>query len=424
MAFCSCTIARRKGLIAFSFLPLAHIYERCSSAFALYNGARIGFPQGPSPLTLLDDLKALKPHIVNFVPRVYSKLEVALKQQTVDNKNSPLLAKVFQKVIATKIELQLEKDGAEGKHFIFDNLTQVLKNKIGLNNCFIATSGSAPISSDTVRFLKGALNVGFSQGYGLTESFAGVCNSPTWDSNPGSCGAISPTTEMKLRDIPEMNYSSTDEGGPRGELLLRGPQMFKEYYKNPEETKKAYDGEGWFYTGDIARIDGKSGRLFIIDRVKNFFKLAQGEYITPEKIENNYLAQCSTLSQIYIHGDSLKTYLVAIVGLDPDSSKAWLTTKGGVSPEAVSTNEALVKKFNEKEIKTKYLTHLNNQVGGLVGGFEKVHNIYLDIEPITIEKDLLTPTLKIKRPLAKKYFQEQLDDLYKVGSLIKDNSKL
>ncbi|KAK7677972.1 hypothetical protein QCA50_019054 [Cerrena zonata] len=98
-----------------------------------------------------------------------------------------------------------------------------------------------------------------SQGYGLTESFAGICCSLTYDANPGSCGPISVTTEMRLREIPEMGYHANDEGGPRGELLLRGAQIFTHYYKDPEETRKSIDDQGWFYTGDIAKVDAETG---------------------------------------------------------------------------------------------------------------------------------------------------------------------
>lgn len=422
LAFCLCVVPQMPGAKILSFLPLAHIYERSTTNFALYNGNQVGFPQGPSPLTLLDDLKSLKPLIVNLVPRVYTKLEAALKVQTIDNEEKPLLAKLFRKAVETKIELQKENDGASGKHLLYDGLLSLVRKKVGLENCVMATSGSAPISPETVTFLKATLNMGFSQGYGLTESFAGICCSPKYEANPGSCGAIAITTEMRLRDIPEMNYHSTDKDGPRGELLLRGPQIFKEYFKNPEETSKAIDKDGWFYTGDIARIDGKTGRLYIIDRVKNFFKLAQGEYITPEKVENTYLSSSPSIAQIYAHGDSLKTFLVAIVGIEPELARHWLTTKAGVNASEVANNETLLKKINEPKIKKQFLVQMNDNAGLYLSGFEKVHNIHLAIEPLTIENNLITPTLKIKRPIAKKHFEKVFNELYEAGSLIRKES--
>ncbi|CAH2350940.1 long-chain-fatty-acid--CoA ligase 2 [[Candida] railenensis] len=419
IAFAATVCPMVKSAKNFSFLPLAHIYERCVSAFALYAGAALGFPQGPSPLTLLDDLKALKPNYFNMVPRVYSKLEAALKAQTINNEEKPWLASIFKKAIDAKIELQSAQDGAEGKHIFYDPLLNLLRKKIGLENCRFATSGSAPIAPKSVKFLKAALNMGLGQGYGLTETFAGVCVSPQYEANPGSCGAIAVTTEMRLREIPEMNYHADDEGGPRGELLLRGPQVFKEYFKNPEETEKSFDKDGWFYTGDIAKIDGITGRISIVDRVKNFFKLAQGEYITPERIETTYSTTNPIVSQIYVHGDSLQTYLVAIIGIDPVLGRNWLVKNEGASASEIEDDQAFLKKVNERGIKTKFLTAINANASELLHGFEKVNNALIDLEPLTIEKNVITPTLKIKRPIAKKFFEKEFKQLYDEGSLTK-----
>lgn len=219
-----------------------------------------------------------------------------------------------------------------------------------------------------------------------------------------------------------MNYFSSDKEGPRGELLIRGPQIFKEYFKDAEETKKSKDEEGWFYTGDIARIDASNGRLYIIDRVKNFFKLAQGEYITPEKIENNYLSSFPLVQQLYVHGDSLQTFLLAVVGVEPDSIKKWLETKCNINQSELSSNDAIIEYINKKENKAKFLGEMNKSTGGSLQGYEKVHNVYIDIEPLTIETNVLTPTLKIRRPIASKFFRSEFDRLYDEGSLIHNNS--
>lgn len=421
VTFCLSNVKLVDNPKVYCFLPLAHIYERVTYMFAFFQGSSIGFPQSPSPLTLLDDVQALRPHILSLVPRVYTKLEAAIKAQTIQNDEKPLLKKIFTKAIGVKTALQAAHDGAEGKHFLYDRVTGILRRKIGFENVIALTTGLAPISPETVRFLKAALNTGFSQGYGLTESFAGVSVSPMHEASPGSCGPISVTTEMRLRDIPEMNYSSTDEGGPRGELLLRGPQIFKYYYKNPEETAKSFDKDGWFYTGDIARVD-ENGRLYIIDRVKNFFKLAQGEYITPEKVENTYLSSFPLVQQCYAHGDSLKTYLVGVIGVEEATILPWLQSRFKVL--GTPTREQLVAKLNEVEVKTRFLTEMNKAAGAKLGSLERLNNIFIDFEPLTIDRNVITPTLKIKRPIAAKFFAEQFDLLYEEGSLIRSDSKL
>jgi len=151
-------------------------------------------------------------------------------------------------------------------------------------------TGSAPISKDVLNFLKIAFCCPIVEGYGQTE-----CSAPgsiTWikDPNAGHVGAPFPALEFKLVDVPDMNYFSTavDENGqpqPKGEVCYRGTNTFKGYFANPVGTKETIDSEGWVHTGDIGLFK-TDGTLKIIDRKKNIFKLSQGEYLIPEKIEN------------------------------------------------------------------------------------------------------------------------------------------
>ncbi|ODQ79302.1 hypothetical protein BABINDRAFT_162328 [Babjeviella inositovora NRRL Y-12698] len=403
------------------FLPLAHIFERQVLGLYFSTGSACAFPQSSSPLTLLDDLTVLEPTSFINVPRVFTKFEAALKDKTI-NSDPGFKQKLASYVIGKRAELV--KKGYTGKsHWLFDRLvTNKLRGAIGLSNAKFAVTGSAPISVDTLNFFKAALNIGFAQGYGMTESFSGICISNPYEVDAGSCGPIGITTEARLRDVPEMGYTAQDEGGPRGELLLRGPQMFKEYYKNPEETAKAFDEDGWYRSGDVARFDLK-GHVFIIDRVKNFFKLAQGEFVTPERIENKYLSSCPFISQLYVHGDSLQTYLVAIVGVDPIAMVKFLSKNFGISvsnPLAPDPKE-IVKLMADTKVRRVLLKTMNQAVAELgLQGFEKIHNVYCDIEPLTLEREVVTPTFKIKRPIAKKFFSETFEKLYSEGSLIRD----
>lgn len=134
-----------------------------------------------------------------------------------------------------------------------------------------------------------------------------------------------------------MNYLSTDSE-PRGELCIRGENVFVGYYKRPELNKEVFDENGWFHTGDVAKIQ-PNGTIKIIDRKKNIFKLAQGEYIAPEKLENCYV-KCPYLSQIFVHGDSLKTYLVSIATLDEGVCKSW-AAENEIDPEEIFTSDKL-----------------------------------------------------------------------------------
>ncbi|ODV80483.1 long-chain-fatty-acid CoA ligase [Suhomyces tanzawaensis NRRL Y-17324] len=420
VTFCFSNMTSADKGTTYCFLPLAHIFQRMNLLGTLFMGYAIGFPQSTSPLTLLDDVQNLDPHVLSLVPRVYTKMEAGIKAQTVNNDESPILKYLFTKAVEKKMELQSKEDNARGHHILYDRLIGRLRLKLGFGNMEMFTIGSAPVSPDTLKFLKAILGVGISQGYGLTESFAGVCSSLKFEANPGSCGPICLTTEMRLREVPEMNYTANSPQGPSGEILLRGPQIFSHYYKNPEETKKAFDDEGWFRTGDIATVNPTNGRIYIVDRVKNFFKLAQGEYIMPEKIENAYLNRFPVVSQLYVHGDPLQTYLVGVVGLDPATIEKYISKKFGVT---ITNEKEIVEFFKDPKHKTALLKDMNESIGGVLQGFEKVHNIFVDFEPLTVERDIVTPTLKIKRPLAAKFFKEVFKNLYEEGSLVK-GSKL
>lgn len=400
----------------YCFLPLAHIYGRMGLISAYLFACAVGLPQSPSPLTLLDDIKEIEPHSLALVPRVHLRFESAIKAATIDNKEKPLLAKLFRSAINKKMELMEQHDGATGKHFFADTMAGLLKKKMGMKHLITLGSGSAPLAPESIKFLKAALNIGFSQGYGLTESFAGVCGSLPYEAEPGSCGPISVTCEAKLRDIPDMNYSSKDAEGPAGELMLRGPQIFREYFKNPTETAKAKDEDGWFSTGDVARFNPKNGRIYIIDRIKNFFKLAQGEYITPEKIENTYMSAFSKLAQIYVHGDSFNTYLVGIIGVEVNTIHPWLKSR---FKKTVKTPEDVAAIMNETEVKKLFLKEMNAATKGALQGFERLHNIKIGVEPLKAEDGVLTPTMKVKRETASKLFAKTIKELYDEGSLIR-----
>ena len=152
---------------------------------------------------------------------------------------------------------------------------------------------------------------------------------------------------MKLVDVPDMNYTSEDKDHsgnsmPRGEVCYRGYNTFKGYFRQPEQTRDCLDAEGWVHTGDIGMFL-PNGALKIIDRKKNIFKLSQGEYIAPDKIENK-LAQSIYIAQLFVYGDSLQHFLVAVVVPDKPMLEKWAKENG-----VEATYEDLVK--HEKVIK-------------------------------------------------------------------------
>lgn len=415
----SALVPHHKGTKEFAFLPLAHIFERhMLSAMFLFGGS-VAFPRlGGTPLTLFEDLKLWKPTFMANVPRIFTKIEAGIKATTIDSTSS-VTRSLYNRAIETKRSRQI-KDGESGDHFVYDQLLiKKLRKAIGFDNMEFCFTGGAPISPDTIKFLKASLGIGFAQGYGSSESFAGMLMSlPFKHSSVGTCGVISPTMEARIRELPSMGYNLNDENGPRGELQLRGAQLFTKYYKNEEETSKAIDKDGWFSTGDVAQITD-DGLFKIIDRVKNFFKLAQGEYVTPEKIEGVYLSSNSLLTQLFVHGDFLQTYLVGIVGIDPVGIRSYIKT---TFQKDISTNEEVIAFFESPKNRRVLLQDINGNVAGKLQGFEKIHNIEVAFEPLTLDRGVVTPTMKIRRPICTKFFKKEIEKLYNEGSLVKNGN--
>jgi len=222
---------------------------------------------------------------------------------------------------------------------------------------------------------------------------------------------VVPCVEACLLSVPDMDYTVDDQPYPRGELLLRGACVFNGYYKNEEETKKSFVDGGWFKTGDIFSVD-ELGRFRIIDRRKNVLKLAQGEYISPERIEGVYLSSCTYLAQAFVHGDSVQTFLVAIFGVQPDTFAAFASKV--LDREIGPTDLAAISlACDDPRVKAAVLKDLDRAGRKKkFAGYERVRNIKLLVEPFSIENDLLTPTLKLKRPVAAKKYRDTLDGLY------------
>lgn len=415
VTFITCMAPAIEDDIEFAFLPLAHIFERQALAYNLTKGGMSGFPQlGGGPLTLLEDLKLLRPKHMANVPRVYTKLESAIKNATLAL-DSALKRSIFSLVLATK-EGRQNTDGAKGEHWLYDRtVIQKLRKQLGFDRMVYCITGLAPISPLTMKFMKAALNMGFAQGYGLTESFAGFSFSEQYEVDSSSCGAPGVCSEIRVRGLPDLGYSVDDPRGHMGELEIRGPQVFHHYYKNREETDKVLK-DGWFSTGDVARIDPTSGRLYIVDRVKNFFKLSQGEYVTPEKVESLYLLANPILTQCFSHGESLRSYLVGVVGVDKEQIVGFLKRECGVAPQQLGLDDEILAQINKKPNRAKLLHQLNASTSGL-SGFEKMKNLFVEFEPLTLERDVITPTVKIRRPIAAKFFKDQIAAMYEEGEL-------
>uniref|UniRef100_A0A4X1ULV6 Arachidonate--CoA ligase n=1 Tax=Sus scrofa TaxID=9823 RepID=A0A4X1ULV6_PIG len=362
-----------------SYLPLAHMFERMVQSVVYCHGGRVGFFQGDIRL-LSDDMKALCPTIFPVVPRLLNRMYDKIFSQA----NTPLKRWLLE--FAAKRKQAEVRSGIIRNDSIWDEL---FFNKIQVRG------------SSCCRFAPWPCSV--YEGYGQTECTAGCTFTTPGDWTSGHVGAPLPCNHIKLVDVEELNYWASQG---EGEICVRGPNVFKGYLKDPERTKEALDSEGWLHTGDIGKWL-PAGTLKIIDRKKHIFKLAQGEYIAPEKIENIYI-RSEPVAQVYVHGDSLKAFLVGIVVPDPEVMPSWAQKRGieGTYAE-LCANKELKKAILEDMVR------LGKESG--LHSFEQVKAIYIHSDMFSVQNGLLTPTLKAKRPELREYFKKQIEELYSIS---------
>ncbi|KAK6441092.1 medium-chain fatty acid-CoA ligase faa2 [Oleoguttula sp. CCFEE 5521] len=396
-----------------SYLPLAHIFQRVTEHAALWGGTAIGYFHG-NVLELVDDFKLLRPTSFTSVPRLYNRFGGVIKSQTIEA--SGVKGALSRRAVATK-SANLRPAPSSGvkptnRHRFYDRIWgKKVSAALGLERAATMVSGSAPLDPSLHDFLRVVFGNHIIQGYGLTETYAVALAQLEGDLSTGNCGAPSVVTELCLLDVPDMDYLTTDLPHPRGELLIRSPSVTKGYYKNPEETAKSFTEDGWFHTGDIVSID-ELGRFSIIDRKKNVLKLAQGEYISPERIENVYLGNLPWLGQGYVHGDSSQASLVAVFGIQPDLFAPFLAKATGKS-FAATDPKALEAAAQSPEVRRAVVKELA-KVGrkSKFNSYEHVRAVRLLFEPFSIENELLTPTLKLKRPQTAKMYRKLIDEMY------------
>jgi long-chain acyl-CoA synthetase len=368
---------------------------------------QVGFYQG-DVLKLTLDLAVLKPTIMVSVPRLYNRFYDLMQAKI---KELTGMKKTFTEWGVAKKLASLESKAQTVDHFydalVFNKFRDILGGRVRT-----MITGSAPISKEVLNFLKIAFCCQIKEGYGQTESAAGVTVSWTTDPETGHVGAPFPALDVKLVDVPDMNYTSEDldhsgHPAPRGEVCYRGHSVFKGYFRQPEMTRDTIDKDGWVHTGDIGMLDVKKGTLRIIDRKKNIFKLSQGEYIVPEKVENK-ISQSPSIAQVFVYGDSLQYFLVAIVVPDRPALEKW-AAENGVAVDG-GDYEALLKHARINKHILEEIIAKSREAGFF--GFEIPQRVHLTSNAFSPDNDILTPTFKLKRNEAKKAFLIEIKALY------------
>lgn len=287
-------------------------------------------------------------------------------------------------------------------HWLYDRLIfNTMKQRLG-GSVRIMITGSAPISGDVLEFLKICFCCDICEGYGMTETCAGSCLTFEGDPTVGIVGGPLQNVKIRLKDIPEMGHLHTNPI-PAGEVCFWGPSIMKGYFRNPEKTKEAFTEDGWLRSGDVCCVF-KNGAMKIVDRAKNIFKLSQGEYIAPEKLENVYITS-SLAAQVWIYGDSLKDHVIMFCVTEAPKIKNF-ASKLGIEGEPADLCK------NQKIIQAYFEECMGLADAAKFNPLERPKQIVLMLEPFSVENDMLTPTMKLKRNVAKAKMQENIDKAY------------
>jgi len=379
----------QKDQTLLSFLPLSHVLERTAGYYAtLMTGGHIAFAE--SAAAVMQNMAEFKPTSMVSVPRLFEKIHSKVYDGV--QKMPPYRREIFNKAVevgreyVNKRYVLKEQTGLLGvKYRLFDRLVfKKIRDRFGGRLQYFLCGG-APLDK-TVNEFMWILGIPVYNGYGLTETSPGITLSGAGNVRFDSVGKFFPETEVKLADD--------------GELQVKGPQVMRGYYKNDEATAEGFE-DGWFKTGDIARID-EEGFVYIVDRKKELIVTAGGKNIAPQPIENE-LRLDPYISQAIVIGD-MKPYLVAFI--TPDIERVMDLAREESIP--YSDVEELLADRRIKEVFAKRIEELNKNYPP----YKTIKRFALLPRDFSIEGGELTPTLKLKRKVIFDKYKDIVDDLY------------
>jgi long-chain acyl-CoA synthetase len=369
------------------FLPVAHVFGRMVQIGAIASGLHLAHCS--DPVTRLPmDLASFKPTFVLAVPRIFEKIYNGAEARA----EAAGKGKIFKKAadVAIAYSEVLDKKGMSPvlkfKHAIFDKLVYS-KIRAGMGgNVEAAISGGAPLGVRLGHFYRGA-GVTILEGYGLTETTAGATLNLFGAHRVGSVGKPVPGTSVKIAED--------------GEVLLRGPIVMDGYWQNNAANAEVFDGERWFMTGDLGKLDD-DGFLYIVGRKKEIIVTAGGKNVAPAVLEDR-LRSHPLVSQCMVVGDN-QPFIAALVTIDPDALKVWVANN---KKDGASINDLI----NDPDLIAVVQTAVD-EANKAVSKAESIRKFTILPVDFTIAGGHLTAKLSIKRHVVAKEFAQDIDALF------------
>jgi len=371
-----------------SYLPLCHVAEQIYTVhLPLRAGAVVNFAE--SLRTVQSDLREIAPTLFLGVPRIWEKLHASIEIKM--RETGGVRRRLYERALTATLpfaDLPPQRWSWRQRltHRLWTLLVlRALNNFIGLRRCRLALSGAAPIAPEMLRFFR-ALGVPIREGYGMTET-AGVVTVQRSAASPvGTVGAAVPGVELRIADD--------------GELLVRGPTVFKGYYRNEVATREAVDTEGWLHTGDVAVAVGDEIR--IIDRKKDIMITAGGKNITPSEIENA-LKFSAYIKEAIVVADR-RPFVAALIQIDFDTVGKWAEEHGlGYTHFRSLAEHERVRQLVQAEI---------DRVNARMPQVQHVRKFHLLTKELDHDDGEVTATMKVKRRSIAEKYAEAIESLY------------
>jgi len=378
--------------LSMNFLPLAHIFEKAWTYYALHVGMTVAINTDAKEIQ--KSIKQVRPTIMCSVPRFWEKVYQGVNEKIESSKG--LMKWLYTDSIKTgrKHNLDYKNNGLTPpfgnriKFHIYNNTVfRILKMVIGIERGNIFPCAGAPLSDSINVFLQ-SVNIPIIVGYGLTETSATVTCYLTKRFVIHSVGTVMPGVQVKIDPMND-------------EILVKGRTVMKEYYKKPEETEKAFTEDGFFRTGDAGELISDN-ILILKERIKDLFKTSNGKYIAPQAIET-LIANDKFVDMIAIIGDEVK-FVSALIVPNYEAIEHWAKEHG---IEYTNMRELLKNKELNSMIAGRIEIHQAN-----LAPYEKIKKFRLLPEPFTMETGELTNTLKIRRKVVAERYKDLIDQMY------------